>query len=125
MTIAYWCVLLAAFLPIVWAGVAKTGAKGYDNARPREFLARLEGRAARANYAQANSFEAFPPFATGVVIAHVTGGADQSTIDLLAAVFIVARIAYGLCYIADKSTLRSLVWLVGFGATVGLYFAAA
>jgi uncharacterized MAPEG superfamily protein len=125
MTIAYWCVLLAAFLPIVWAGVAKTGAKGYDNARPREFLARLEGRAARANYAQANSYEAFPPFATGVVIAHVTGGADQSTIDLLAAVFIVARIAYGLCYIADKSTLRSLVWLVGFGATVGLYFAAA
>jgi uncharacterized MAPEG superfamily protein len=125
MTIAYWCVLLAIFLPIVWAGVAKTGAKGYDNARPREFLAKLEGRAARANYAQANSYEAFPPFAAGVVIAHVTGGADQSTIDALAVVFIVARIAYGLCYIADKSTLRSLVWLVGFGATVGLYFAAA
>jgi uncharacterized MAPEG superfamily protein len=125
MTIAYWCVLAAIFMPIVWAGVAKTGAKGYDNARPREFLAKLEGRAARANYAQANSYEAFPPFAAGVVIAHVTGGADQSTIDALAVVFIVARIAYGLCYIADKSTLRSLVWLVGFGATVGLYFAAA
>jgi uncharacterized MAPEG superfamily protein len=125
MTIAYWCVLAAIFMPIVWAGVAKTGAKGYDNARPREFLAKLEGRAARANYAQANSYEAFPPFAAGVVIAHVTGGADQSTIDALAVVFIVARIAYGICYIADKSTLRSLVWLVGFGATVGLYFAAA
>ncbi|MBL8224437.1 MAG: MAPEG family protein [Chromatiales bacterium] len=125
MTIAYWCVLVAIFLPIVWAGVAKTGAKGYDNARPREFLAKLEGRAARANYAQANSYEAFPPFAAGVVIAHVTGGAAQSTIDLLAVVFIVARIAYGLCYIADRSTARSLVWLVGFGATVGLYFAAA
>jgi uncharacterized MAPEG superfamily protein len=125
MTIAYWCVLAAIFLPIVWAGVAKAGVKGYDNARPREFLAKLEGRAARANYAQANSYEAFPPFAAGVVIAHVTGGPDQSTIDALAVVFIVARIAYGLCYIADRSTLRSLVWLVGFGATVGLYFAAA
>jgi len=125
MTIAYWCVLVAIFLPIVWAGVAKTGAQGYDNARPREFLAGLEGRAARANHAQANSYEAFPPFAAGVVIAHVTGGADQATIDLLAVIFIVARIAYGLCYIADWSTLRSLVWLAGFGATVGLYLAAA
>ena len=101
MTIAYWCVLVAIFLPIVWAGVAKAGAKGYDNARPREFLAKLEGRAARANYAQANSYEAFPPFAAGVVIAHATGGADQATIDALAVVFIVARIAYGVCYIAD------------------------
>jgi uncharacterized MAPEG superfamily protein len=125
VTIAYWCVFAAIFLPIVWAGVAKTGARGYDNARPREFLAKLEGRAARANHAQANSYEAFPPFAAGVVIAHMTGGADQSTIDLLALVFIAARIVYGLCYIADLATPRSLVWLVGFGATLGLYIAAA
>jgi uncharacterized MAPEG superfamily protein len=125
MTIAYWCVLVAMFLPIAWAGVAKSGAKGYDNARPREFLATLQGRAARANHAQANSYEAFPPFAAGVIIAHVTGGAAQGTIDTLALVFIAARIAYGLAYIADRSTLRSLVWLVGFGATVGLYIAAA
>ncbi len=124
MTIAYWCVLLAAFLPIVWAGVAKSGAKGYDNARPREFLAGLEGRAARANHAQQNSYEAFPFFAAGVVIAHLTGAA-QDTIDALAVTFVVARIAYGICYITDRSTLRSLVWLVGFGSTVALFVAGA
>ncbi|MDQ1242094.1 MAG: hypothetical protein QG550_1345, partial [Pseudomonadota bacterium] len=28
MTIAYWCVLIAALMPIVWAGAAKSGAKG-------------------------------------------------------------------------------------------------
>jgi uncharacterized MAPEG superfamily protein len=125
VTIAYWCVLAAIFMPIVWAGVAKTGVKGYDNARPREFLAQLQGRAARANHAQANAYEAFPPFAAGVIIAHATGGADQATIDTLALVFIAARIAYGLAYITDRATVRSLVWLVGFAATVGLYFAAA
>lgn len=125
MTFAYWCVLIAAFLPIVWAGAAKFGKPGFDNARPREFLAALDGWPARANWAQANSYEAFPPFAAGVIIAHATGNADQGTIDLLAGIFIVARIAYGLLYIADRASLRSFVWLAGFGAMVGLFIAAA
>lgn len=124
MTIAYWCVLLAAFLPIVWAGAAKFGAKGFNNARPREFLGSLEGWPARANHAQQNSYEAFPFFAAGVIIAHLCR-TPQGTIDALAVTFIVARIAYGLCYIADRSTLRSLVWLVGFGSTVALFVTAA
>ena len=125
MTIAYWCVLVAAILPVVWAGAAKFGQPGFDNPRPREFLAALQGWPARANWAQANSYEAFPPFAAGVIIAHATGNAAQATIDTLALVFIAARVAYGLCYIADLSALRSFVWLGGFGAMVGLYVAAA
>jgi uncharacterized MAPEG superfamily protein len=125
VTLAYWCVLVAAVLPIVWAGAAKTGQKGFDNARPREWLAALQGWPARANWAQANSYETFPPFAAGVIIAHATGNAAQPTIDMLAAIFVAARVAYGLLYIADWSAIRSLVWLVGFAATVGLFIAAA
>lgn len=124
MTVAYWCVLIAAFLPIVWVGFAKSGKPGYDNARPREFLGSLEGWQARANHAQQNSYEAFPFFAAGVIIAHLCG-TPQGTIDTLAVTFILARIAYGFLYITNRSTLRSLVWLVGFGCTVALFVTAA
>lgn len=124
MTIAYWCVLAAAVLPILWVGAAKSGARGYDNARPREFMSSLAGWPARANFAQLNSYETFPPFAAGVIIAHLAG-APQATIDGLAVAFVVARIAHGLCYIADRSTLRSLAWLAGFGCTVALFVTAA
>ncbi|MEQ1800349.1 MAG: MAPEG family protein [Gammaproteobacteria bacterium] len=124
MTIAYWCVLGAALLPIIWAGVAKSGIKGYDNSRPREFLGSLSGWPARANHAQQNSYETFPPFAAGVIIAHLCD-TPQATIDALAATFILARVAYGICYIFDRSTLRSLVWLVGFGCTVALFITSA
>ena len=124
MTIAYWCVLVAALLPILWVGAAKGGGKGYNNARPRESLGALSGWRARANFAQQNSHEAFPPFAAGVIIAQLCN-APQATINVLALTFIGARVAHGLCYIADQAALRSLVWLVGFGCVVGLFVTAA
>lgn len=125
MTLAYWCVLVAALLPIVWAGVAKAGGgRRYDNARPREFLAALEGYRQRANWAQQNSYETYPFFVAGVLIAHLAGGA-QATIDGLAVGFVVARVLYGIFYITDRSTLRSLAWLAAFGCIIGLFVAAA
>ncbi|MDH5276256.1 MAG: MAPEG family protein [Gammaproteobacteria bacterium] len=124
MTVAYWCVLVAALMPIVWAGAAKSGIKGFDNARPRELLGSLSGWPARANFAQQNSYEAFPPFAAGVIIAHLCD-TPQATIDALALTFTIARVAYGLFYIADRSTLRSLVWLLAFGSTVALFVTSA
>ncbi len=123
MTFAYWCVAIAIMLPLVWVGIAKATADGYDNARPREWLGQLEGMSKRANWAQQNSFEAFPAFAAAVIIAHVTGTA-QATIDVLAGIFIVARILHGICYITDKASLRSIVWLVGFGITIALFVVA-
>lgn len=124
MTTAYWCVLAAALLPILLAGAAKAGARGYNNARPREFLSALSGWPARANFAQQNSYEAFPPFAAGVIIAQLCN-APQPTIDALAVTFIAARVAYSFCYIADRAGLRSLVWLVGLACVVGLFVTAA
>ena len=123
MTFAYWCVALAAFLPLVWVGAAKSGAAGYDNAKPRIFLANLNGWPQRANWAQANALEAFPTFAAAVIIAHVTGG-NQIVINLLAGIFLCARILHGLFYITDKPTLRSLVWTVGFFSMIGLFLVA-
>lgn len=124
MTTAYWCVFVAMLLPIVWAGVAKAGAKDYDNARPRDYLAGLQGRRQRANWAQANSYESFPAFAAGVIIAHLAGAA-QPVIDMLALGYVLARILYGIFYILDRATLRSLAWAGGMGCIIGLFVTAA
>jgi uncharacterized MAPEG superfamily protein len=120
MTFAYWCIALAMFLPLVWVGIAKASASGYNNARPREWLWKLEGMPKRANWAQQNAYEAFPPFAAAVIVAHLTGSA-QATVDMLAGAFIVVRILHGVFYITDKATLRTLAWLVGFGISVALF----
>jgi uncharacterized MAPEG superfamily protein len=120
MTVAYWCVVFAVFLPIIWVGVAKVNGSGYDNTKPRVWLADLDGIGQRANWAQQNAYEAFPPFAAAVIIAHLTNS-PQLIVDLLAGTFLLLRVAHGIFYIFDKSTLRSFSWLAGFGCTVALF----
>jgi uncharacterized MAPEG superfamily protein len=124
MTIAYWCVLIAAILPYVWVGVAKYPLRGYDNNNPREYEAKLTGPHKRAHWAQLNAWEAFAPFAAAVIIAHLAG-ADQAVVNALAMTFVVARVLHGLLYVADRATLRSLVWSVGFLCVIGLFITAA
>ena len=123
MTFAYWCVALAAFLPLVWVGAAKVGGEGYDNAKPRIFLRNLTGWPQRANWAQTNAYEAFPPFAAAVIIASLAG-ANQAVVDVLAGLFLIARILHGLLYILDKPTLRSLVWTIGFFTMIAIFLSA-
>ncbi|HET8708479.1 MAG TPA: MAPEG family protein [Pseudomonadales bacterium] len=123
MTIAYWCVLVAAFLPLLWTFTAKFSGKDFrpeNNHNPREYLDQLSGYRKRAHWAQLNAFEAFPPFAAGVIIAHLTH-APQDRLDLLALCFIGLRIAHGVLYIADQATLRSLVWMAGAGVVVAIF----
>ncbi len=123
MTMAYLAVLVAGVLPVVCAGIAKAGWKGYDNRDPRAWLAKQTGFRARANAAQSNSFEAFPFFAVGVALATLTQ-ADAQTVNLLALVFVASRLAYIACYLADKASARSLFWALGYGATIWLYVLA-
>jgi len=120
MTFAFWCVLLAAILPVVWVGAAKYGAPDYDNANPRIFLRNLSGWQQRASWAQANAYEAFPPFAAAVIIASLIG-ANQVVLDTLAGVFLLVRVLHGLFYIFDKPTLRSLVWTIGFFTVIAIF----
>lgn len=125
MTIAYWCVLATVIMPLLLAGIAKAGAgRPYDNHKPREFLASLEGYQQRANWAQQNAYEAFAPFAAAVIIAHQLNLA-QATLDTYALTFVAARVLYSLCYIRDWALLRSLAWTVGFACVIGLFVAAA
>ncbi len=120
MTTAYLCVLFAGLMPYIFTGIAKSSTQGYDNRAPREFLTTLQGWGQRANWAQMNSFEAFPLFAIAVVIAQLRG-MDPSLLNNLAMGFIVARIAYGTFYIFDKPPFRSLAWTAGIGCCVALF----
>jgi len=127
-TLAYWCVLIAALLPMVCAGIAKWGTfttppqkGGFDNANPRAWLASQTDWRARANAAQANSFEALPFFIGAVVIAHQLG-AQQGRLDVLAAVFVLLRLIYIGLYVGNKAGPRSLVWVLALGINIGILF---
>lgn len=119
MNWTYLSILMAGLLPLACAGIAKLGFKDYDNHNPRDWLARQTGFRARANAAQANSFEAFPFFAAAVLLA-LLANVDHGKIDALSIGFVVARIAYIACYVADWATLRSTVWTIGYGCTIAL-----
>lgn len=120
MTTAYWCVLIMILFPYVFTVLAKTG-RGFDNHDPRAYLANLNGWRKRANYVQANSFEALPAFGLAVIIAHLAH-ASQETLNILAIIFVAARVIYAICYLTDKATLRSLFWFIGLGCVIGMFW---
>jgi uncharacterized MAPEG superfamily protein len=120
MTIAMWCLLIAGWLPIVCAGISKWGARDYDNAQPREWLAKQEGYRRRANAAQQNSWEAFLWFGIAMLMGMVTG-ADPDRLDELGLLFITARILYIGFYLANYSMARTLAWLGGFIVCVVIF----
>jgi uncharacterized MAPEG superfamily protein len=127
MTLAYWMLLVAIVLPYAFTGFAKFqgGFGPKENHNPREFLANLDGARKRAHWAQLNSFEVTPPFAAALIVAHQIGAAAQGTIDALAIAFVVSRVLYGICYIADWASVRSLVWFAGMIAIVALFIVSA
>jgi uncharacterized MAPEG superfamily protein len=122
MTTAFYCVLIAAFLPILFTGIAKFSGKGFNNRKVRDFQGTLTGMRLRAHWAHLNSFEAFPPFAAAVVIAHLSHNGANPTINQLSLAFIALRLIYGALYIADQASLRSVVWLAAVCCWVAMYF---
>jgi uncharacterized MAPEG superfamily protein len=126
MALSYWCVLLACLLPIVAAGVAKWGTfsrsvreGGFDNEDPRAWLARQSGRRARANAAQANSFEALPLFIAAVLTAQQLQ-VQQELIDGLALAFVLLRVVYIVLYVTNRAAARTLVWSAGLAVSIAL-----
>ncbi|MFC7553984.1 MAPEG family protein [Pseudoroseomonas wenyumeiae] len=120
MTLANWMILAAALLPYLAAVIAKAGAAGFDNSAPRAWLEQQGGYRQRADWAQRNHFEAFPPFAAAVILAQMAG-APQGRIDLLALAFVLLRLAYTGAYLANLATLRSLLFGLGIGCVVWLF----
>jgi uncharacterized MAPEG superfamily protein len=127
-TVAYWCLLAAALLPLACAALAKWGMfsvptrqGGYDRHNPRAWLARQTDWRARANSAQANTFEALPFFFAAVIIAHQLQ-ASQVRLDVFAFVFVVLRMAYVIMYVADMAKSRSVLWFLALLVNIGILF---
>jgi uncharacterized MAPEG superfamily protein len=129
MTIAFWCVLVAVLLPYVCFAIARNrgrsedGERLRDNRNPRDFPNRIEGLAKRAWDAHLNAFESLPGFAAAVIIAHLVH-APQTRIDVVASVWVLARVAHVSFYLADKATLRSLAQFVSLVCVLGLFVVA-
>jgi len=124
MTVALWCLLAAALLPYLATTIAKAGGERYENRDPRAWLERQQGLRLRAHNAQLNGFEAFPFFAAAVIVAQMLQ-APQERVDALALIFIVARVGYLVCYLADWHWARSVAWLLGWLACIFLFVSGA
>ena len=122
MTFAYVCIVIALIMPLVLAGISKKGSEiPINNNDPRDHIRHLKEKAKYAYGAEQNCYESFPPFAIAVLVAHLTGG-TQLTIDILAGLYIVARLMYIVFYMQGKGTLRSVTYMIGLIATISLFF---
>jgi len=127
LNIPFLCVFLTFLLnycvkiPVMMAMGKEPG--GYDNRYPRDQQAKLTGWGKRAVSAHLNGFEAFPAFAAAVIMGHLAG-VNASHLSILSITFLLSRIAYVGLYLANKSSLRSAVWALGF-LCIGAIFVLA
>jgi uncharacterized MAPEG superfamily protein len=116
MTIAIWCILIAATLPYV----AFSFVQGLDPNQPRHHVGDLVGRSARAYGAHLNGLETFPWFASAVIVAHMIAGPSR-VVDVLAVVYILIRVGHMTAYIAGRQPLRSAAFTVSQLIAVAIF----
>ncbi|OTG58269.1 hypothetical protein B9T36_12480 [Acinetobacter sp. ANC 4204] len=106
-------ILVACLLPYVFTVIAKksAGFRAKDNQHPREFLDKTTGLAARANAVQQNSFEGLPLFIAAILMAEYMVIPQVVTMTFGIA-YLVLRVLYGICYLVNWATLRTIIWLL-------------
>ena len=114
-------ILAACLLPYVFTLIAKksAGFSSKDNQNPRAFLKKSSGLASRANAAQQNSFESLPLFIAAILMAEYMV-ISQDLVMIFGVAYLVFRVLYGICYLANWATLRSIVWLLSMLCPVAL-----
>jgi uncharacterized MAPEG superfamily protein len=117
MPVAIWCILIAGLLPYL---VLTPAAGKLDALTPRASARDLEGLPARAYGAHLNHFETFPFFAAAVLVAQTLEGVN-TTVNWLAAFYIVVRIAYSFFYLQNMQPFRSISFFVGFLTTIIIF----
>ena len=118
---AYGLLVLATILLQV-LGSMSTLSMGYlmsSRDEPRE-VGRMTARIKRA---LDNSITAMALFAPAILLIHVQGKSDASSL-LAAQVFLAARLIYLPVYALGVPAIRTLAWLAGFAATAILYLLA-
>ncbi|GHF83633.1 MAPEG family protein [Thalassotalea marina] len=124
MTTLIYCLIIATFLPfIAKAPVAYFMQQqgGYNNKNPRKQQAELTGAGARALAGHQNAFESLIIFAPAVLLAIATQTTGE-LVQQLAIAHVIARVVYHILYIANISTLRSIVWIAGISCSIAIMF---
>ena len=119
--LAYTAVLTAIlWVPYIAGMVVSTGmitAASYRDPTLPELPAWVK----RCNRAHLNAVESIAPFAVLVLIAHVTGMANEST-AFWAMVFFYARVAHAVVYWLGIPFARTLIFAVGLIATLAIFY---
>jgi uncharacterized MAPEG superfamily protein len=122
MTIAEWCLFGAVMLYLLTVAPVKAlGRREFDNSAPRDPAFYEDPVRKRALGAHLNGVETFPFFAAAVLLAEFRD-APQHLVDLLACGFLLMRLAYVAAYIANRPTLRTVLWNIAFAFNVSLLF---
>jgi uncharacterized MAPEG superfamily protein len=128
MTIALWCLVIAALIPEVIAIstilVRNKQLGSVDNKNPRAQYAQLDGGGARRVAAQANAWESLQVFTICVFVAHVAG-ADTYQSGVAAMIFIAMRLFHWLFYVLNLDVLRSLVFAGAMSCCMYLIYLSA
>lgn len=123
LTILGLAALLAAAQLITLSIIANLNVSQKWLAGPRDKPYDMPAIVGRMMRAQTNTFEALAMFTPAAVVVALTGASSAFT-GTCAALFLVARLAYVPLYAFGIPYLRSLVWFVGFLATVLMLLAA-
>lgn len=128
MTPLLWTLALACLMPyvphlaVMWARYSIP--TGYSYVDPRADNDKLAPFGRRAVAAEQNAFEALPPFLFGGLLCAFLH-ADPTLSMGLAAIWIVARLAYAAIYLWGLGPTRTAVWAIGQACTAGLIGVAA
>ena len=124
--IAIYAMLMAGLLPLGFSLLAKLagGVRVWGNANPRGFLGRTEGMAARAHGAEKNSYETLPFFFAAILMAQYMV-VPQAVINKLALAYVLLRVLYGLAYVLNFPSLRSILWTLALACPVLLLVISA
>lgn len=90
---------------------------------PRDKPVQLTGFAGRAQRALNNQFEALILFAIAILVLTFSDQTDGHTAGA-AALFLIARVLYLPAYLFGLTPWRTLIWTIGFTATLVLLFKA-
>lgn len=125
MTTELWCLVANALWGVVLVYVevfGKTRAAGLEwNGGNRTTEPSVPAWVERASRALSNHKENFPLFLTAVVVVHLAGRTDAIT-GAASVVFVAARAAHGVLYVAGIAALkvRSFAYVVGMGAILAM-----
>lgn len=111
LTLLVWAVVLTFAQVIVAAIGTQSQIPLPQLAGNRENLPALTGWAGRASRAHRNMLENLPLFAALVLVAVIAGRTNGQTL-LGAQIFVWARLAYALVYVAGIAWVRTAVYIV-------------